>query len=142
MKSIIKIKQMKLIIIAITTLGIMSTANAQNVGIGTTTPANKLSVVGKMDVTDSLGIGTTKPSQKLDVVGTTKTTKLQITAGATNGFVLQSDSIGNCSWVNPNTLIVTETDPKVGTLTSNTFQNGMVLHLPMDWCLIMELMWV
>lgn len=40
---------------------------AQNVGIGTTSPANKLSVHGKVDIRDSLGIGTTAPNGELHV---------------------------------------------------------------------------
>ncbi len=44
---------------------------AQNVGIGTSTPANKLSVVGKVNITDSLGVGITSPKAKLDVLGNT-----------------------------------------------------------------------
>ena len=44
---------------------------AQNVGIGTTTPTNKLSVVGKANITDSLGIGIASAKAKLDVLGGT-----------------------------------------------------------------------
>lgn len=40
-----------------------------NVGIGTTTPPNKLSVSGNADVSGSVGIGTTKPANKLSVTG-------------------------------------------------------------------------
>lgn len=77
----------------------------------------------------NVGIGTVTPTQRLDVSGTTKTTNLQITGGASNGFVLKSDSSGNASWVNVNTLAYTETDPKVGTLTSNKIPkwNGTTL---------------
>jgi uncharacterized phage infection (PIP) family protein YhgE len=46
-----------------------------------------------------LGIGTTTPSEKLDVSGKTKTTTLQVTSGATNGYVLVSDSVGNATWL-------------------------------------------
>jgi len=46
-----------------------------------------------------LGIGTSSPSEKLDVSGKTKTTKLQVTSGATAGYVLMaSDSNGNAYW--------------------------------------------
>jgi hypothetical protein len=41
-----------------------------NVGIGSTTPSNKLSVSGNMDVTGNMGIGIAAPSKKLDVSGT------------------------------------------------------------------------
>ncbi|HYV92656.1 MAG TPA: hypothetical protein VE978_12750 [Chitinophagales bacterium] len=46
----------------------------------------------------NVGIGTTTPGQKLDVNGTTKTTNFIMTNGATNGAVLTSDSSGNASW--------------------------------------------
>jgi hypothetical protein len=45
-----------------------------------------------------LGIGTTTPSEKLDVSGKTKTTDFQMTNGATNGYVLTSDGSGNATW--------------------------------------------
>ncbi len=41
--------------------------SAQNVGIGTTTPANKLSVNGNADFTGSVGIGTTAPAGEFNV---------------------------------------------------------------------------
>jgi hypothetical protein len=40
-----------------------------NVGIGTTSPANKLSVAGNTDVSGNVGVGTTTPANKLSVVG-------------------------------------------------------------------------
>jgi hypothetical protein len=46
----------------------------------------------------NVGIGTLSPSEKLDVSGKTKTTTLQITSGATNGYVLTSDASGNATW--------------------------------------------
>jgi hypothetical protein len=52
-----------------------------NVGIGTFTPSNKLSVAGNANVTGNLGIGTTTPAAKLDVNGTVKI--------GTNGSVIQ-----------------------------------------------------
>jgi len=64
----------------------------------------------------NIGIGTTSPAQKLDIVGTTKTVGFQMPTGAASGYVLQSDASGNASWVAPSSL---ETDPKVGVLTSN-----------------------
>jgi hypothetical protein len=46
----------------------------------------------------TVGIGTTSPSEKLDVSGKTKTINFQMTSGATNGYVLTSDASGNASW--------------------------------------------
>jgi hypothetical protein len=63
--------------------------------------------------------GAFNPDQQLHVMGTTKTTNLQITNGASNGYVLQSDGSGNASWVNANTLTVTETDPQVSSSLTN-----------------------
>ena len=40
---------------------------AQNVGIGTTTPLNKLSVNGNADITGKVGIGTATPTGELNV---------------------------------------------------------------------------
>lgn len=50
-----------------------------------------------------VGIGV-DPTCKLDVAGKTKTNDFQMTNGASNGFVLQSDASGNASWVNPTTI--------------------------------------
>jgi hypothetical protein len=50
------------------------------------------------------GIGVSAPTNKLEVNGTTKTTNLQMTSGATSGYVLQSDASGNASWVDPSSL--------------------------------------
>lgn len=96
---------------------------------------NSQLVVGQIfDNGTNIGIGTTSPSAKLDVAGTTKTANLQMTAGANNGYVLKSDANGNATWVNSNTLTITESDPKVGALTTNfipkwngtTLTNGQV----------------
>ena len=45
----------------------------------------------------NVGIGTTTPAQKLDVNGTTRTTNFQMTNGGTNGYILKSDASGNAS---------------------------------------------
>ncbi len=46
----------------------------------------------------NVGIGFSSPSEKLDVNGKTKTTTLQVTTGATNGYFLQGDATGNATW--------------------------------------------
>ncbi len=69
-----------------------------------------------LNINGKLGIGTTTPAEKLDVIGKTKTTSLQITTGAANNYVLKSDANGNANWADLNTL---ENDPKVGNLTNN-----------------------
>ncbi|MEP7142290.1 MAG: DUF1566 domain-containing protein [Ferruginibacter sp.] len=48
-----------------------------------------------------VGIGTSAPGTKLEINGKTKTTNLQLTTGATNGYLLKSDASGNASWVSP-----------------------------------------
>jgi len=110
--------------------------NGINIGIGTSSPANRLDVEGGVAIGNSysgtslapsngaiiqgnVGIGTTSPGQKLDVSGTTKTTDFQMTNGATNGFVLQSDASGNASWVDPVGLSTPETDPQVSSSTTS-----------------------
>ncbi|MEY4928237.1 MAG: hypothetical protein RI894_2675, partial [Bacteroidota bacterium] len=87
----------------------------------TTTPVGSSSSQTQMTITSSgnVGIGISNPTNKLEVVGTTKTTNLQMTTGANNGYVLQSDAAGNATWVNPTTIATPETDPKVGSLTNN-----------------------
>jgi hypothetical protein len=52
----------------------------------------------------NIGIGTSSPTNKLEVSGTTKTTNFQMTNGASNNYILKTDDNGNASWVNPSTL--------------------------------------
>ncbi|MCD6418980.1 hypothetical protein J7M00_09395 [bacterium] len=54
---------------AVNRLSVYGTANFSAVGIGTTTPANALSVNGDADISGKLGIGTTTPLHELDVRG-------------------------------------------------------------------------
>ncbi|MBY0479089.1 MAG: hypothetical protein K2Q24_15685 [Chitinophagaceae bacterium] len=61
-------KKNKLIVLLVLA-GLTKYATAQNVGIGTTTPQQKLHVKGNVFVTDSLGLGITIPEFKLDVQG-------------------------------------------------------------------------
>ncbi len=91
------------------------------IGIGTTSPVSKLDVEGGLSVGENysgttaapsngaiiegnVGIGTASPAEKLEVNGKTKTTNLQLTNGASNGSILQSDANGNASWVSPSTI--------------------------------------
>lgn len=67
----------------------------------------------------NVGIGTATPSNKLQVAGKTATINFQMTNGASAGHVLQSDALGNASWVNPTALTVSETDPQVSSATTN-----------------------
>jgi hypothetical protein len=46
----------------------------------------------------NIGIGTTTPGEKLDVNGKTKTTTFQLTTTPTAGYVLTSDASGNGTW--------------------------------------------
>lgn len=57
------------LILIVSTLFFSTTLLAQNVGIGTTTPVNKLSVVGSVNIVDSLAIGTETPENNLTVNG-------------------------------------------------------------------------
>lgn len=54
---------------------------AQNIGIGTTTPQNKLEVIGTVRITDSLGIGVTKPLAPLQFANTLANRKLVLFDG-------------------------------------------------------------
>jgi Chaperone of endosialidase len=53
---------------------------------------------------------------------------IQLTNGANNGYLLQSDASGNATWVNPTTL-TNENDPKVASSITNSVAkwNGTVL---------------
>jgi hypothetical protein len=56
---------------------------------------------GRFTSTGNFGLGTSTPTNPLEVVGNTKTTNLQVTSGASLGYLLQSDASGNASWVSP-----------------------------------------
>jgi hypothetical protein len=67
----------------------------------------------------NVGIGTPTPTQLLDVNGKMRTKQMMISNGAAAGLVLScTNASGLAAWVSPSTLL-TETDPKVGTLTAN-----------------------
>lgn len=69
-----------------------------------------------------VGIGNESPNSKLDVSGKTKTTQIQITSGATNGYILTSDSNGNGIWQAPTSTFFTDNITTLGTLDSNGFR--------------------
>ncbi|SIT00076.1 hypothetical protein SAMN05421766_106203, partial [Zobellia uliginosa] len=68
----------------------------------------------------NVGIGGVDTSgNKLHVYGNTRTENFQMTSGATNGHILQSDAAGNASWVNP-TAVFTDTDDQTLSLTGSS----------------------
>jgi hypothetical protein len=50
-----------------------------------------------------LGVNKTNPTERIDVNGKIKTTSLQLTNGAANGYMLSSDASGNAVWAAPAT---------------------------------------
>src|SRR6218665_526573 len=61
--------------------------------------ALQLNSLGRTALTGGfVGVGTLTPAERLDVNGKTKTTRLQVTAGAAAGRVLTSDATGNATW--------------------------------------------
>lgn len=73
-----------------------------NVGIGLSTPLNRLSVNGNTDIMGNLGIGTTNPTSPLSLAG-----NMNITGeiknngvGGLNGQILSSNGNGTMSWIN------------------------------------------
>lgn len=56
------------------------------------------------DGSTAIGSTTVSSGTMLDVSGKSRTTTFQMTSGATNGYVLQSDGAGNGTWVDPSSL--------------------------------------
>ena len=85
-----------------------------NIGIGSnsqvpsTTASYQLSIgnviyganMGNI-ATATIGIGVPVPTERLEVAGKTKTTNLQVTAGAGDNRILTSDATGNAAWETP-----------------------------------------
>jgi hypothetical protein len=53
----------------------------------------------------NIGINNPNPTEKLDISGKTKTTNFQMTSGATDGYILKSDTNGNANWASPGTIL-------------------------------------
>jgi hypothetical protein len=77
----------------------------------------------------NVAIGKSSPEAKLDVEGKTKTVNFQMTNGAMAGYLLKSDGDGNAAWLDPTTITFGESDPKIGSLTTNYLSkwNGSTL---------------
>ena len=58
-----------------------------NVGIGTTNPSNKLTVLGNQDITGNLGIGTPSPSNKLTIVGSGNEELYIVNSGGSGNYL-------------------------------------------------------
>jgi hypothetical protein len=68
----------------------------------------------------NVGIGTTTPTEKLDVAGKTKTTTFQLTTTPTAGHVLTSDASGNGTWQALPTEIQVAASDETTALTTGT----------------------
>ncbi|MDH7482355.1 MAG: hypothetical protein QHH26_10340 [Armatimonadota bacterium] len=55
-------------------------------------------LLGSAYVTGNLGVGTSNPTSRLDIAGTAQMTGFKLTTGATNGYVLKCDGMGNGTW--------------------------------------------
>lgn len=64
---------------------------------------NGANLYPKPSITGNVGIGTTSPDEKLTISGKTKTTQLQVTTTPATGYFLKSDASGNATWQLPNT---------------------------------------
>ena len=86
----------------------------------TATGTADIHIQGSGSTRGFVGINNITPTERLDVVGKTKTTNLQMTSGATNGYVLTSDASGNASWQSGATVNIYNSD---GSLTSDRTLN-------------------
>jgi hypothetical protein len=74
-----------------------------------------------------VGFGTENPTERVDVSGKTKTINLQITSGASAGYVLVSDASGNAIW----SAALSASTISATTISATTYQN-----LPSDVVII------
>ena len=104
-------------------VAVKTLTNATAIGAYAYPAASNTVVIGGIDginggTSVNVGIGTNAPTERLEVVGNTKTTNLQMTSGAANGYILKSDATGNASWVTPASVDVNIYNTN-GTLTGN-----------------------
>jgi len=112
--------------------GVLSWVNASSLAITETDPqvsSTANNAVPKWDGTTLVDGIISDNGTTVSIAGNTSTTTFQMTTGATNNYVLQSDAAGNATWVNPTTLTVTEIDPQVSSVTANAVPkwNGTTL---------------
>jgi hypothetical protein len=106
-------------------------ATTGGTGSLTGSPTTLIGEKMRIDSVGNVGIGTNNPSERLDVNGKTKTTTLQITSGATNGYVLTSDASGNASW-EASTGGGSFTGGTINGLTASTISATTYQNLPLD----------
>ena len=58
-----------------------------------------LCILSSTLVAQNVGIGTSTPAEKLEVLGKIKTQNFQMTNGAASNYLLQTDASGNATWV-------------------------------------------
>ncbi|MGB8657621.1 MAG: hypothetical protein WCE90_07530 [Candidatus Zixiibacteriota bacterium] len=63
-----------------------------------TTSASHAVIFHDSDIPIKVGIGTTSPTERLDVAGTAQMTGFKMSTGATDGYVLTSDASGVGTW--------------------------------------------
>lgn len=112
--------------------GVLSWVNASSLAITETDPqvsSTANNAVPKWNGTALVDGIISDNGTTVSIAGNTSTTTFQMTTGATNNYVLQSDAAGNATWVNPTTLTVTEIDPQVSSVTANAVPkwNGTTL---------------
>ena len=74
-----------------------------NIGLGTVTASNKISIGStgqtNFDSNGNLGIGTVNAPNKLYIAGTGEMSGFKLNTGASSGYVLQTNSVGVGAWV-------------------------------------------
>ncbi len=75
-----------------------------------------------------VGFGTENPTERVDVSGKTKTINLQITSGASAGYVLVSDASGNAIW----SAALSASTISATTISATTYQNLPITTLTVN----------